>query len=311
MDRLIESVAKKKEALEAQTKAAVLVCESIQCHKCIDFGTLELPMWNESMGLDMVLYENMPVDEIQFCDCDEGQRQKEWYVTAKAARRRRLLQNLVEKAYPGAVPPPIFADTTLDLPSRYVEGKRRALACIRMWMAEGYIVPASVGQYDHEARLRPEEMQARPHAPRYGLVLSGPPGIGKTGCLTVAYRHAIQQGKVAVWLETAEFLYEVQKGYGKQNTDSEDRIEAAATCELLFLDDLGDPELKGPETKDKRRIIWTVLNHRHDHQLPTLITTNLHRGAMVDQLAERLVQRLEELCYWANMRGMILREVEL
>ena len=44
---------------------------------------------------------------------------------------------------------------------------------------------------------------------------------------------------------------------------------------LILLDDVGDAEWREPETDDKQRILWSVLNRQQGDDLPTLVTTNL------------------------------------
>ena len=61
------------------------------------------------------------------------------------------------------------------------------------------------------------------------------------------------------------------------------------------------------ETDDRRRIIYQLINYRHNHDLPMLITTNLNGQQLADQFGGRTVERIIESCAWVKMEGQNLR----
>ena len=186
-----------------------------------------------------------------------------------------------------------------------LQGKRRAIAAARMLMAEGEVVPAGLGRYDAAAGLRAGERVARPEVGRRGLVLWGPPGVGKTGILTPALAHLVGLGMAGLWIEWYAFCQEVQRGYG--DGSSAERLEAAMRAEVVLLDDVGDAGRGGEETEDKRRILWMVLNERHGAERLTMVTTNLDEEGFRARFGARTAERLWELAFVVPVGGVNLR----
>lgn len=140
---------------------------------------------------------------------------------------------------------------------------------------------------------------------KFGMVLSGSCGMGKTGLLTPVLQHAISQGKSGLWIEMYDFISEIQGGYADGTSNA--KLEAAKTADVILLDDLGDADLARPETDDRRRIIYQLINHRHNHGLQTLITTNLDLDGLIVQFGKRIFERIYESCAWVDMAGKNLR----
>jgi hypothetical protein len=75
-----------------------------------------------------------------------------------------------------------------------------------------------------------------------------------------------------------------------------DRVDQLATTALLILDDLGRERIKGPYNQDHvASQLDYIVNSRYRNELPTIWTTNLREGALVELYGASMVRRLTEL----------------
>lgn len=75
----------------------------------------------------------------------------------------------------------------------------------------------------------------------------------------------------------------------------------------LMMDDIGDTSRKDPETDDKRKLLYQIVNHRHNHVRPMLITSNLTPGEFTAQFGARTFERIAECCAVVKIGGRNLR----
>lgn len=165
--------------------------------------------------------------------------------------------------------------------------KRPAIAAVTQFIAEGVVTCPITSRY------------------KAGIVLSGEFGCGKTGLLTPALRSMIEQGKSGLWVEMYGFLGAIQQGY--EDGDSNAKLTAAQKADVILIDDLGDVERAKPETDDRRRLLYELINYRHNNALPMLITTNCDAELIARQLGTRTMERIFESCAWIQMGGRNLR----
>lgn len=112
------------------------------------------------------------------------------------------------------------------------------------------------------------------HAARGTLYLFGPEGSGKTVLSWCLARQALEgDGSFPLWLSLPELFDLVADSYraGSPARELEARAKAAG---LLLLDEVGGPGADRPR-KAERDCFFKLVNHRADHKLPTVITTNL------------------------------------
>jgi chromosomal replication initiation ATPase DnaA len=119
------------------------------------------------------------------------------------------------------------------------------------------------------------------------VVLAGPPGVGKTHCAVATMVRWFNAGKRSqVLLTEAELVLRVKEGFNA-NTDS-DVLRRMQRCHLFVLDDLGRAMTSDWGTS----MVVNNLIHRIDNGSPTLVTTNLTHGEVVERLDERLASRM-------------------
>jgi DNA replication protein DnaC len=100
------------------------------------------------------------------------------------------------------------------------------------------------------------------------LFLAGPVGTGKTYAATaLALRCPLEEPSVDVrWWSVAALLDAIRPN----QPDAETTWSRARTCGLLVLDDLAHTR----PTEWAAERIWMLVNHRVEHALRTVITTN-------------------------------------
>lgn len=221
-----------------------------------------------------------------------------WQRKETAAQQERL-----NRLFVGAGIPLHFRDFTLEtLIARAGDDpeKRAAIAAVTQFIAEGVVTCPITSRY------------------KTGIILSGEFGCGKTGLLTPALRSMIERGKSGLWIEMYGFLGAIQSGYGRHDEysnrpeektvdDSDQRLAAAQRADVILIDDLGDVERSKPETDDRRRLLYELINYRHNAGLPMLITTNCSADLIAKQLGTRTMERIFESCAWIEMGGRNLR----
>ncbi|MEY2241490.1 ATP-binding protein [Streptomyces sp. BF23-18] len=122
------------------------------------------------------------------------------------------------------------------------------------------------------------------------LLIAGPTGTGKTHQAYGAIR-ALLTARVRLRWEaiTAADLYARLRP--RAGHDSERDLQTLARSPLLLLDDLG--AAKASEWTEE--LTYRLINHRYDHLLPTLITTNLPTSELRASLGDRVASRLSEM----------------
>ena len=224
---------------------------------------------------------------MRFCKCERGAKGQAYWKRKATETHQRKLTDL----FANAGIPPRYQDLTIDTLVAQAgddPAKKAAIAAAAEFVDNGYCIDPVDGRK------------------RAGIILTGDYGVGKTGLLTPVLRAYLEQGQSGMWVESLDFLREIQRGYGDGSSDA--KLDVVRTAGIILLDDLG-AGAAATETDDKQRIIYDLIKHRHYHMLPTLITTNLSVNELVLKLGERTAQRILELCLWVKMGGRNLRGI--
>lgn len=127
---------------------------------------------------------------------------------------------------------------------------------------------------------------------REGLILEGDIGSGKTHLAAAIANELLDDGRTVLFLVVPEFLDEIRSSYQESSDGSEGALmQKAKNVPILILDDLGAHTY----TNWTQSKIFTLLNHRLNYNLPTVITTNLSVEEIGEALGERTASRLVEL----------------
>ena len=160
-------------------------------------------------------------------------------------------------------------------------------------------VNARLGTHPSEAaRKFGEEWLANDYPEKYGMVLSGTVGSGKTG-LAVALAYIVHMSGKRVRIGTfTEILDDMRPG-AETETKPADMFKPY----LLVLDDLGTQKVT--EFVDER--LFSIIDGRHHRKLPTIITTNLGMKELQDKFGTRVVSRILEVARFTTLTGDDLR----
>ncbi|MEZ7004909.1 ATP-binding protein [Streptomyces sp. AD55] len=122
------------------------------------------------------------------------------------------------------------------------------------------------------------------------LLIAGPTGTGKTHQAYGAVRALLSRGVRLRWeaTTTADLYARLRPRAGH---DAERDLQSLARSPLLLLDDLG--AAKTSEWTEE--LTYRLINHRYEHLLPTLITTNLPTAELRTTLGDRVASRLAEM----------------
>ncbi|WP_392971049.1 ATP-binding protein [Streptomyces sp. LN245] len=131
------------------------------------------------------------------------------------------------------------------------------------------------------------------------LLLLGSTGVGKTHEAYGAMRELAVTGVTARWaVTTAADLYAALRP--RHGIDSEAEFRRYRDAPLLLVDDLG-AERKPTEFTEE--INFRLINHRYEHHLPTLMTSNVDPKELAGRLGDRVTSRLREMCERIPMKG--------
>ena len=135
-----------------------------------------------------------------------------------------------------------------------------------------------------EAKQRASEYAARPKG---WIVFEGKVGCGKTHlAVAIANERLEQYGHQVIFVTAPDLLDFLRIGIHSQSDASyDDYFERVRNVSLLVLDDLG-VENPSPWAKEK---LFQLLNYRHVHRLPTVITTQSPFDELDPWLSSRMM----------------------
>jgi DNA replication protein DnaC len=122
-------------------------------------------------------------------------------------------------------------------------------------------------------------------APEGWLVFLGVNGCGKTHLAAAIANHVLQEGKAVKFVVVPDLLDHLRSTFSPQSPVSYDQLfEEVKNAPLLILDDLGK-QTTTPWAEEK---LYQIINHRYNHQLPTVFTTNCSLDEIDSPISSRL-----------------------
>ena len=124
-----------------------------------------------------------------------------------------------------------------------------------------------------------------------GMVLLGPPGLGKTLALSAIINSACTRYHGPVYAVWPDVLAELKAGFSGDRSDPRRKaIDRLRDCPVLALDELG---VKAASDFDHGELFGLV-DHRYRAQLPTLAAANCTQANFAHLVGERVADRLRE-----------------
>ena len=138
-----------------------------------------------------------------------------------------------------------------------------------------------------------------------GLWFFGSVGTGKTTLAMLVSSHALEAGRSVAIYSLPRLLAEIRTTFdddrGNSYTGLLDRLTGV---DLLHIDDVG-AERTSPWVLEQ---LYAIVNGRYEDERSVIITTNLERDALAEQINERTVSRLEEMCEVLPLWGADARQ---
>lgn len=148
---------------------------------------------------------------------------------------------------------------------------------------------------------------------RCSLVYYGTFGVGKTSLAVCVARELLDTYRVnVVYLLMGEFFTALQERFEKK-TEYEFGGEASDEAELmrtyqqapvLVIDEF---PLKPGKSDWWERAVYSLINYRHIHHMPTIITTNFTFDQLTDSWGGMIGHRLHTMAHWIEVGGLEMR----
>jgi DNA replication protein DnaC len=133
-----------------------------------------------------------------------------------------------------------------------------------------------------------------------GLWFEGDVGTGKTTLAMLVSRAALDAGRSVAIYSLPRLLAEIRATFADDTEGSYvDFLDRLAAVDLLHVDDVG-AERSSEWVLEQ---LYAIVNARYEDERSVIITTNLERDKLVEQIRERTVSRLEEMCTLVPLYG--------
>jgi DNA replication protein DnaC len=143
-----------------------------------------------------------------------------------------------------------------------------------------------------EVRRYVEDVDARLDAGR-GLWFTGDVGTGKTTLAMLVSRAALDAGRSVAIYSLPRLLAEIRTTFDEGAEGSHlDLLERLARVDLLHVDDVGAERTSEWVLEQ----LYSIVNARYEDERAMVITTNLDHAELREQIGERTVSRLIEIC---------------
>lgn len=157
---------------------------------------------------------------------------------------------------------------------------------------------------------------------KWGLVVMGKPGTGKTHLMTgFIYKATLEYGFSCLFQDFTALLSSLKDGYSQGKSDLE-IIAPHLSVDFLVIDEMG----KGRNTEWELSILDTLISTRYNSNKPILVTSNYTNTkettlqervqsrdrnhddrvlaeTLSERVGKRIFSRLQEMCYFETLKG--------
>jgi DNA replication protein DnaC len=125
-----------------------------------------------------------------------------------------------------------------------------------------------------------------------GLWFMGPVGTGKTTLAMLVSKSALNAGRSVAIYSLPRLLNEIRETHRAERSHV-DLLDRLTAVDLLHIDDVGAERTTDWVLEE----LYSIVNARYEDQRSVVITTNItDRDALCEQITERTVSRLTEMC---------------
>jgi DNA replication protein DnaC len=126
-----------------------------------------------------------------------------------------------------------------------------------------------------------------------GLWFMGPVGTGKTTLAMLVSKAALKAGRSVAIYSLPRLLNEIREETHRSERSHVDLLDRLAAVDMLHIDDVGAERATDWVLEE----LYSIVNARYEDERSIVITTNiLNREALCEQITERTVSRLTEMC---------------
>jgi DNA replication protein DnaC len=127
-----------------------------------------------------------------------------------------------------------------------------------------------------------------------GLWLMGDTGTGKTSLAMLVSKEILKQGRTTAIYSLPKLLARIRSTYDADPGDESyaDFFERLCDVDMLHLEDLGTEK----RTEWVLEQLYALINERYERQRSVMVTTNFDQAQLEEQLGDRIVSRLVEIC---------------
>jgi DNA replication protein DnaC len=132
-----------------------------------------------------------------------------------------------------------------------------------------------------------------------GLWFMGPVGTGKTTLAMLVSKAALSAGRSVAIYSLPRLLNEIRDTHRTERSHV-DLLDRLTAVDLLHIDDVGAERTTDWVLEE----LYSIVNARYEDERSMVITTNINdRDQLCEQISERTVSRLTEMCDELPLRG--------
>ncbi len=143
--------------------------------------------------------------------------------------------------------------------------------------------------------VRYVETQSARLADGTGLFLSGQTGTGKTMFASILAQEIVRYGSSVKYYSSLQFLRLFREKNFESHAAFEMLMKSYQHIQFLILDEVTEGRVIGGELCGwEKEMLYSLVDLRYQHRLPTIFISNLERGDLLPRLGGRISSRLLE-----------------